>query len=76
MSDDEFRWLTYRAKGGFGLVMTCAAYVQRVGQGFPGQLNIWRQHRRGSHAWRQRSVQKVRYRPYNCIMPVFVHPPI
>lgn len=38
MSDDEFNWLTYRARGGFGLVMTCASHVQRVGQGFPGQL--------------------------------------
>ena len=38
ISDDEFNWLTHRARGGFGLVMTCAAHVQRVGQGFPGQL--------------------------------------
>lgn len=41
LSDDEFRWLTLRAQGGFGLTMTCAAHVQRVGQGFPGQLGIW-----------------------------------
>ncbi len=41
LSDDEFRWLTFRAKGGFGLTMTCAAHVQRQGQGFPGQLGVW-----------------------------------
>ncbi|MBV8592922.1 MAG: NADH:flavin oxidoreductase [Caulobacteraceae bacterium] len=41
LSEDEFRWLTYRAEGGFGLVMTCAAHVQRVGQGFPGQLGVF-----------------------------------
>ena len=41
LSDDEFAWLTWRATGGFGLVMTCAAHVQRVGQGFPGQLGIF-----------------------------------
>ena len=41
MSEDEFRWLTYRATGDFGLVMTCAAHVQRIGQGFPGQLGVW-----------------------------------
>lgn len=41
LSDDEFRWLTMRAQGGFGLTMTCAAHVQRVGQGFPGQLGIF-----------------------------------
>jgi len=41
LSDDEFNWLTYRAVGGFGLVMTCAAHVQAVGQGFPGQLGIF-----------------------------------
>jgi 2,4-dienoyl-CoA reductase-like NADH-dependent reductase (Old Yellow Enzyme family) len=42
LSDDEFHWLTMRAKGGFGLTMTCAAYVQREGQGFPGQLGIYK----------------------------------
>ncbi|WP_374572135.1 NADH:flavin oxidoreductase [Phenylobacterium sp.] len=41
LSDDEFKWLTLRAKGGFGLTMTCAAHVQRTGQGFPGQLGVW-----------------------------------
>ncbi len=41
VSDDEFKWLTYRAKGGFALVMTCAAHVQRIGQGFSGQLGIF-----------------------------------
>jgi 2,4-dienoyl-CoA reductase-like NADH-dependent reductase (Old Yellow Enzyme family) len=41
LSDDEFHWLTMRAQGGFGLTMTCAAHVQRVGQGFPGQLGVF-----------------------------------
>jgi 2,4-dienoyl-CoA reductase-like NADH-dependent reductase (Old Yellow Enzyme family) len=41
LSSDEFRWLTMRAEGGFGLTMTCAAHVQAVGQGFPGQLGIF-----------------------------------
>ncbi|MDR3509772.1 MAG: NADH:flavin oxidoreductase [Caulobacteraceae bacterium] len=41
LSDDEFHWLTLRAVGGFGLTMTCAAHVQRNGQGFPGQLGIF-----------------------------------
>ncbi|MBT6178472.1 MAG: NADH:flavin oxidoreductase [Deltaproteobacteria bacterium] len=41
LSDDEFNWLTMRAKGNFGLTMTCAAHVQKVGQGFPGQLGIY-----------------------------------
>ena len=41
LSDDEFRWLTMRAKGGFGLTMTCAAHVQKIGQGFPGQLGVY-----------------------------------
>lgn len=41
LSDEEFRWLTMRAQGGFGLTMTCAAHVQAVGQGFPGQLGIF-----------------------------------
>ncbi len=41
LSDDEFRWLTMRARGGFGATMTCAAHVQAVGQGFPGQLGVF-----------------------------------
>jgi 2,4-dienoyl-CoA reductase-like NADH-dependent reductase (Old Yellow Enzyme family) len=41
LSDDEYNWLTLRAKGGFGLTMTCAAHVQAVGQGFPGQLGCF-----------------------------------
>jgi 2,4-dienoyl-CoA reductase-like NADH-dependent reductase (Old Yellow Enzyme family) len=38
LSDDEYKWLTMRAAGGFGLTMTCAASVQEEGVGFPGQL--------------------------------------
>ncbi len=41
LSDDEHRWLTFRAQGGFGLTMTCAAHVQAVGQGFGGQLGVF-----------------------------------
>jgi 2,4-dienoyl-CoA reductase-like NADH-dependent reductase (Old Yellow Enzyme family) len=41
LSDEEFNWLTLRAKGGFALTMTCAAHVQRLGQGFPGQLGVF-----------------------------------
>ena len=35
LSEEEFHWLTMRAKGGFGLVMTCASHVQFIGKGFP-----------------------------------------
>jgi 2,4-dienoyl-CoA reductase-like NADH-dependent reductase (Old Yellow Enzyme family) len=41
LSDEEFNWLTLRARGGFGLTVTCAAHVQAAGQGFPGQLGIF-----------------------------------
>jgi 2,4-dienoyl-CoA reductase-like NADH-dependent reductase (Old Yellow Enzyme family) len=41
LSDDEHKWLTMRADGGFGLVMTCAAHVQKIGQGFAGQLGVF-----------------------------------
>jgi 2,4-dienoyl-CoA reductase-like NADH-dependent reductase (Old Yellow Enzyme family) len=41
LGDDEYRWLTMRARGGFGMVMSCAAHVQAGGQGFPGQLGVW-----------------------------------
>lgn len=41
LSDEEYHWLTMRARGGFGLTMTCASHVQACGQGFPGQLGIF-----------------------------------
>jgi 2,4-dienoyl-CoA reductase-like NADH-dependent reductase (Old Yellow Enzyme family) len=41
LSDDELNWLTKRAEGQFGMVMTCASHVQEVGKGFPGQLGIF-----------------------------------
>jgi len=41
LSDEELHWLTMRAKGGFGLVMTCASHVQQIGKGFEGQLGIF-----------------------------------
>jgi 2,4-dienoyl-CoA reductase-like NADH-dependent reductase (Old Yellow Enzyme family) len=41
LSDEEFHWLTLRAKGGFGATMTCAAHVDARGQGFAGQLGIF-----------------------------------
>lgn len=41
LSDDEYKWLTMRAQGGFGLTMTCASHVQAIGQGFAGQLGCF-----------------------------------
>lgn len=40
LGDDELRWLVARAEGGFGLTMTCAAYVARAGNPWPGQLGV------------------------------------
>jgi len=40
LSDDEREWLVARARGGFGLVMTCATYVAPAGQAWVGQLGI------------------------------------
>ncbi|MFV0523186.1 MAG: NADH:flavin oxidoreductase [Acidimicrobiales bacterium] len=41
LSSREAHWLTMRATGGFGAVMTAAAHVQANGQGFPGQLGVF-----------------------------------
>ena len=40
LSEEEKRWLVRRAQGGFGIVETCAAFVDPLGKGFPGQLGI------------------------------------
>ena len=37
----DFEYLTMRARGGFGMVITCAAHVQEDGQAWPGQLGVW-----------------------------------
>ncbi|MEO8874951.1 MAG: NADH:flavin oxidoreductase [Polyangiaceae bacterium] len=41
LSDEELTWLTRRAEGGFGIVMTCAAHVSKDGQGWPGELGVF-----------------------------------
>lgn len=40
LGEDELRWLARRARGGFGVVSTCAAFVSRDGKAFPGQLGV------------------------------------
>lgn len=40
LSDEEIEWLVARARGGFGLVMTAAAYVAPSGKAWAGQLGI------------------------------------
>lgn len=40
LSDMEIEWLAARARGGFGLVLTAAAYVSPAGKVWPGQLGI------------------------------------
>lgn len=40
LSEPELRWLELRAEGGFGITMSCAAYVHPQGRGFAGQLGI------------------------------------
>ncbi|WP_370240448.1 NADH:flavin oxidoreductase [Aeromicrobium sp.] len=40
LSDDEHDWLVARGRGGFGMTMTCAAYVGPAAQAWGGQLGI------------------------------------
>jgi 2,4-dienoyl-CoA reductase-like NADH-dependent reductase (Old Yellow Enzyme family) len=41
LGEDEHRWLMARARGGFGVVSTCAAHVALDGQGWPGELGVF-----------------------------------
>ena len=41
VTEDELRWLGMRARGGFGLVMTSACYVQPSGKAGMGQFGIF-----------------------------------
>jgi 2,4-dienoyl-CoA reductase-like NADH-dependent reductase (Old Yellow Enzyme family) len=40
LGEDEYNWLMLRARGGFAMTMTCAAYVALAGKAFHGQLGI------------------------------------
>lgn len=40
LSDDELRFLAFRADGGFGLVETCAAHVAQDGKAWAGELGL------------------------------------
>ena len=42
LGDDEYRWIGSRARSGYGMTMTCAAFVSDNGKGFDGQLGISR----------------------------------
>ena len=50
LGDDEYNWLVMRAKGGFGLTMTCASHVQANGRGFSGQLGIFNDEQIAGHS--------------------------
>ena len=41
LSEEEYHWLTLRAKGGHGLTMTCAAAVSQCGKAWDGQLCVF-----------------------------------
>lgn len=41
LSDAEYHWLNMRAKGGFGLTMTCAAAASKGGIAWKGQLGVY-----------------------------------
>ena len=40
LSEDESKWLLLRAAGGFGVIITCAAFISKCGIGFKGQLGV------------------------------------
>ena len=75
MSEEEFLWLTKRAEGDFGLTMTCAAHVQAVGKGFPGQLGVWSDdHVPGLKRMAEKSTRTTAFLLCSYIMPATVRP--
>lgn len=42
LTEDEYRWLTRRARGGFPWISTCATFVSEEGHAWKGQLGIAR----------------------------------
>ena len=41
LSDNEIKWLTRRAKGGFGIITTAATHVSQDGQGWEGEFGTF-----------------------------------
>ena len=41
LSNSEMKWLTRRAKGGFGIITTAAAHISKDGQGWNGELGLF-----------------------------------
>ncbi len=41
LGEDELEWLSARARGGFGIITTCAAHVSLDGQGWDGELGVY-----------------------------------
>jgi len=41
LSNNEIKWLTRRAKGGFGIITTAATHVSRDGQGWEGEFGTF-----------------------------------
>ncbi|MEX2484911.1 MAG: NADH:flavin oxidoreductase [Brumimicrobium sp.] len=68
LSDEEFKWLTMRAEGQFGLVMTCASHVQEIGKGFSGQLGIFSDFHIEGH---QRLAKTIR--SHGCLAVIQLH---
>ncbi|NBQ99722.1 MAG: NADH:flavin oxidoreductase [Actinobacteria bacterium] len=58
LSEAEYKWLTMRAEGGFGLTMTCASHVQAVGKGFSGQLGIFGDQHLDGHMRLAREIKR------------------
>lgn len=57
LSEDEYKWLTMRAKGQFGMVTTCASHMQANGKGFAGQLGIFGEQHIEGHSLLTKSIQ-------------------
>ena len=68
LSETELKWLTKRAKGNFGLVMTCATSVQEIGKGFSGQLGIYSDHQIPGHIELTKALKEE-----NCLSVVQLH---
>ncbi|MEM1218330.1 MAG: NADH:flavin oxidoreductase [Bacteroidota bacterium] len=68
LSEDEFNWLTMRAKGQFGLVMTCATSIDADGKCWSGQLGIHDDRHIAGH---RRLVQKIQ--EYGSLAVVQLH---
>lgn len=68
LGEDEYHWLTQRAEGGFGMIITCATYISKTSKAWKGQLGLYDDKQIPAL---QRLTKEIKKHGSACIMQLF-----